>query len=175
MLTIFNFPKKLIKLLSSNVSPGEVASGFCLGMFFGFIPLNGPMAIFLFIGFFVFKINRLAVALVIPLFKLFYVLGVSTVADTLGGYLLIDLGYLASFWGTLIHMPVFALMDLSNTLVCGGLALSAVLSLPVFFVSRKGIIIFRSKYLEKMKDSKVYKFFIKIPLVKKILSITKVV
>ncbi len=175
MLTIFNLPKKLVKLLSSNVSPDEIAAGFCLGIFFGFIPLNGSMTIFLVIGFFVFKINRLATLLILPLFKLLYVLGISALTDKLGGYLLLDLNWLTSFWEIIVGLPVFALMDLNNTLVCGGLALSVVLSLPVFFISRKAVIVFRGKYLENMKNSKAYKLLMKIPLVKKILAITKTV
>jgi len=58
-----------------------VARGVCLGLFLGFIPLNGPMALLLFIFFFLFNINRSSTAVTLPLFKLLYVLGASNLAD----------------------------------------------------------------------------------------------
>jgi len=119
MIPFLNLPVKIVKLFSANTSSSEVAAGICLGMFMGFIPLNGPMAILLFVMFFVFKINRLAAMLVLPIFKLLYLLGVSSLADVVGGYLLISAAYLTYVWRVLTHMPIIALLDINNTLVVG--------------------------------------------------------
>ena len=171
MILFLNLPARIVRLFDSNSSPSEVASGVCLGMFMGFIPLNGPMAIVLFIFFFLFKINRLAAMLVLPLFKLLYFLGVSSLTELLGGYLLISAQYLTLVWRVLTHMPVIALLDVNNTLVAGGIVLSGVLCAPVYVLSKKGIVVIREKYFVRIKNSKFVKWFKKLPVISKLLSI----
>ncbi|MFH1996745.1 MAG: DUF2062 domain-containing protein [Candidatus Omnitrophota bacterium] len=172
MIPFINLPVKIVRLFTSNVSPSEVAAGVCLGMFMGFIPLNGPMAVALLICFFVFKINRLAAMLVLPLFKLFYMLGMYKLTGALGDVLLIKAEILAPVWGLVTRLPVLALLDLNNTLVAGGAALSSALSLPVYIASRKGIVVLREKYFDKMKDSKIVKWFLKAPIIGKLISLS---
>ncbi|MCX5679835.1 MAG: DUF2062 domain-containing protein, partial [Candidatus Omnitrophica bacterium] len=82
MFGFLNIPGKVIGILESNISPREIAAGVCLGIFLGLIPLNGPMALLLAVFFFVFKINRAATLLTLPLFKSIYLLGMSSVADS---------------------------------------------------------------------------------------------
>ena len=142
-----------------------------MGMFMGFIPLNGPMAIVLTICLFVFKINRLAAMIVLPLFKLFYVLGVSSVADAFGGVLLINADFLVPVWSFITHFPVLALLGLNNTLVAGGLAISAILSFPVFIGAMKGIVILRTRYFNKIKNAKFVKIFLKMPIISHIVTL----
>jgi uncharacterized protein (TIGR03546 family) len=171
MIPFINLPVKIVRLFSSNTSESEVAAGVCMGMFFGFIPLNGPMAILLFVMFFLFKINRLAAILVLPVFKLFYVLGVYILADQLGGVLLINMKFLTPLWRFVTHLPVLALLDMNNTLVCGGLLISFILCAPVYVFSKKGIVVLRVKYFNKIKNTKFVKWFIKIPIISKISAI----
>lgn len=169
MLFFLTLPAKIVRLFDSNSSPSEVAAGVCLGMFLGFIPLNGPMAILLFVCFFVFKINRLAAMLVLPLFKLIYGLGAYHLADMLGGVMLIESVFLTGFWRVVTRMPVLALLDLNNTLVAGGLTMGIILCVPVYIYSKKGIVVVRERYFVKIKNSRFVKWFKKIPVVNKLL------
>jgi uncharacterized protein (TIGR03546 family) len=162
MLSFLNLPAKILNLLEANISPAEIAAGVCLGMFMGFVPLNGPMAVFLTIFFLVFKLNRVSTVLVLPVFKLFYLLGVWRLTDMVGSYLLIDADYLNRAWRVLTGLPILALADLNNTLVAGGLALSAVLLVPVYFISKIAAIKIKAKYEEKLKDAKFVKWLKKI-------------
>ena len=171
MLFLINLPVKIVKMFTSNVSATEIAAGICLGMFFGFVPMNGPITLFLFVCLFVFKINRLASIVVLPLFKLFYVLGVSYLADFVGGVFLIDFEFLKSFWNFIVSLPIIAYLDLSNTLVTGGLIISLVLGYPVYILSVKGIILLREKYFNKIKDSKVVIWFKKLPIIGKLVNV----
>jgi len=171
MIPILGLPVKIVRLFDSNSSPSEVAAGVCLGMFMGFIPLNGPMAILLFACFFLFKINRLAAMLVLPLFKLFYVLGVYSLADTLGGFLLINSEFLTAFWRIVTHMPILALLDLNNTLVSGGLTIGIILCFPLYIFAKKGIVVMREKYFAKIKNSKFVQWFKKLPIISGLLSL----
>ncbi|MFC1480127.1 TIGR03546 family protein [Candidatus Omnitrophota bacterium] len=171
MLPFLNLPVKIVRLFDSNSSASEVAAGVCLGMFMGFIPLNGTMALLLFICFFLFKINRLAAMLVLPVFKLLYILGVYHLADLLGGILLINMNFLTLFWRMVTHLPVVALLDLNNTLVSGGLVLGIILCFPVYFFSKKGIVVLREKYFDRIKNSKFVQWFKKLPIISKLLAI----
>lgn len=168
MFSFINIPARILGILELNISPAEVAGGVCLGMFLGFIPLNGPMALLLLIFFFLFKINRLSTVITLPLFKLLYLSGVSSLTERIGGYLLIDANFLTGFWKWVTNLPVLALVDLNNTLVIGGLALSIVLCLPVYLLARFIYVKFIEPNLNKIQESKLakriksYKFFNKI-------------
>jgi uncharacterized protein (TIGR03546 family) len=157
MLIFTKLPTQIIGILEANTSPREVAAGVCLAMFLGFIPWNGTMAALLTVSFFVFRINRMSILLALPLFKFAYIAGLHYLTGKLGAYLLIDANFLAGFWRWAINLPVIAYLDINNTLIAGGLALSAVLSAPVYFVSKKTTIALRSKYSEKIANSKIAK------------------
>lgn len=171
MIPFLNLPVKIVKLFSSNVSESEVAAGVCMGMLMGFLPLNGPLAVLVFICLFVFKINRLAAMLVLPLFKLFYFLGISSLADTVGGVVLINMEFLTPVWRGITHFPILALLDLNNTLVSGGLIISCVLIYPVYLGAKKGIVVLRTKYFDKIKNSKAVKWFMKVPVISKLVGL----
>lgn len=155
MLSFINIPAKIISFLKANLSARETAAGVCLGMFLGFVPLNGPMAFVLAVFFFIFKFNRISTILTLPLFKLIYVLSASGLADKIGSYLLIDANYLENFWRWLTGLPVMAYLDINNTLTTGGLALSLILAIPVYIAAKRiSLILFKSKYYEKLKNLK---------------------
>lgn len=172
MIPIISLPARIIRLLESNVSAGEIAAGVCLGMFLGFTPLNGPMVILLVLFFLFFKLNRLSVILALPVFKLLYVFGVSYLADSVGGFLLIDAQCLTGFWRLVTHLPVITYLGLNNTLVTGGLAISAVFCAPVYLIAKKCAVFVRNKYAKKIQNLKFVKWIKKIPIVHKITTIT---
>lgn len=155
MFAFINLPLKIINFLKANVSPRETAAGVCLGMFLGFVPLNGPTALLLAVFFFIFKFNRISTLLVLPIFKLFYVAGANNLAEKIGAYLLIDANYLENFWRGLTGLPIIAYLDINNTITIGGLALSLILFIPVYIISKRAsICIFKSKYYEKLRSLK---------------------
>ncbi|MBL7157029.1 MAG: TIGR03546 family protein [Candidatus Omnitrophica bacterium] len=169
MIPFISLPAKIIRLLESNVSPAEIAGGVCLGMFIGFTPFNGPMMIVLIGLFLILKFNRLSTLITLPIFKLFYVLGISSFTNTLGEYALINAEYLTYFWRFITSLPVIAYFGLNNTLVAGGLLLSAILSIPVFFVSKKLAFEIKSRYGEKIKNIKFFKWVKSLPIVSHLL------
>lgn len=168
MFSFINLPAKILTYLELNITPKEVASGVCLGMLLGFIPMNGTMTILLFILFFILKINRFSTALTLPLFKLLYISGFWKIADQIGTYLLVDANYLNNFWRFLVNLPIIAYLEVNNTLVAGGLALSLILIVPVYFLAKFIYIRFIEKNLTKIQNSKLAKRLTKYRLVNKI-------
>lgn len=173
MLSLINIPAKIIDFLEANVSERETAAGVALGMFLGFVPLNGPMAFALAVLFFIFKFNRISTLLTLPLFKVLYALGASSLSDKIGSYLLIDAHYLENFWRWFTNLPIIALLDFNNTLVTGGIGLSLVLSIPVYLTAKRATIAFKNKYYEKMKNSKFAKSVKSIKFINNILAKTE--
>lgn len=153
MFSILNLPAKVIGILEANISPREIALGVCLGMFFGFTPLNGTTALLLTLFFFVFRVNRMATLLSLPAFKILYILGLSGVSDNIGVYFLEKANYLAGFWRLVTNLPVLALLDINRTTVAGGLILSAILSIPLYFIVKSIAAPLLNKYSAKMQNT----------------------
>ena len=136
MFSLLKIPSRIIDILEANITPKEIAFGVCLGMFLGFTPLNGTTALLLALFFFIFKVNRMATLLTLPVFKTAYLLGVSKLGDATGLYLLEKANYLTGFWRVVTNFPVIAYLDLNRTTVAGGILLSAILSMPVYFIAK---------------------------------------
>lgn len=171
MLSFLNVPAKIIGILEANITPREIAFGVCLGMFLGFTPLNGTTALLLALFFFIFKVNRMATLLTLPIFKTLYLLGVSKIGDAAGLYLLEKANYLAWFWRIVTNCPVIAYLDVNRTTVAGGLFLSAVLSVPVYFIAKNISAPILAKYSEKIKDSAFSKWVQRFKAVTKVSNI----
>jgi len=153
MLSFLNLPAKVIGILEANITPREIALGVCLGMFLGFTPLNGTTALLLTLFFFIFKINRMATLLTLPVFKTLYLLGISRLGDGVGSYFLEKADYLTGFWRLVTNLPVVAYLDVNRTTVAGGLILSAILSMPVYFITKSISAPLLVKYSEKMQNT----------------------
>ena len=152
------FYKTLAGILQSNVSPAETAVGVLLAMFLGFTPLNGPFGLVLFVVFIILRLSSISTFFTFPLFKLLYVSGLSRLTDAIGSYLLINASFLKGFWRFFVNLPIIAYLDINNTLVLGGIVLSLVLSIPVYFLAREANILFRKHYADKTKGLKLFQW-----------------
>lgn len=157
---------RLIKALQSNTSPVEVASGAVLSLYIGLTPLNGTHQVFLFLLFFFLKINRAATVLLLPLVKLFYVLGLAYVADRIGYYLLTEPAFLRPFWSWATHAPVAAYLNLNHTLVLGGFVIALVLSLPLYMGVCKLIESYRESVAKRTQQWKIVRWLQGLGIVK---------
>ncbi len=156
----------LVKLLQSNTDPHEIALGAVLGLLFGLTPTNQTHLILLVLIFFFFKINRAAALLVFPIAKLFYLVGVWSVADRVGYYLLTASPVPASAWSFINHAPVLALLKWDHTLVLGGMLISLVLSLPVYAAAIWGVHTYRATVAERFARWNVVKSLQSISFIK---------
>jgi len=170
MFSFVKIPARFLSfLLGLNITSNEVALGVCLGMFLGFVPLNNVMALFLLLLFMVIRLNRLSTLLVLPFFKLLYVIFVSNLTDKIGEYLLVDAKYLTNFWNWFTSLPIIALLDFNNTLVCGGVVFSLILSPFVYFISRQLYTIYVEKFVRNFRQSKIMKAITRNNFINKII------
>ena len=167
---ILQFLAKLIKILRSAATPGQIAGGFILGMIIGLTPfwsLHNLVVLFLII------ILNVNIAMALFSFALFS--GVAYLADPLfhsfGFFMLVDINALQGLWLALYNIPVVALCRFNNTVVLGSLLSSLILLLPVYFLIKIAVIQYREKLeplflkwkiVKAIKGSRVYTWYEKI-------------
>ncbi|WDE13677.1 TIGR03546 family protein [Thalassomonas haliotis] len=157
---------KLLKALSSDASPWQLALGIMFGMIFGLTPLLGlHNLLILFIVLF-FRINLSTFLLAFPLFSgLGYVL--APLMSKMGESLL-TLEGLNSIWTALYNTGFGRLSQFFHTLTLGSLITAIVLAPVVLIISKILIIQYREKlmaHIEKfkiiqlLKSSKLYRLY----------------
>ena len=152
------FVGKLIKILHSAATPGQIAGGFILGMIMGLTPfwsLHNLIVILILIilnvniamAIFGFAICSMFAYLLDPLFHSF------------GYFLLVDLTFMKGIYTSLYSVPIIALSRFNNTIVMGSLASSIILLIPVYMLVKKGVIQYRESVMKKMEKWKIVKAF----------------
>ncbi|HOX16966.1 MAG TPA: TIGR03546 family protein [Spirochaetales bacterium] len=163
------FIKKLARLivaLNSNVSRGQLAAGMATGVLLALVPSGNLLWIALFFISFMTKANYGMTMLVMGVGKLLVPL-LARPIDGLGAWLL-RMTSLRGLFERLYDLPVLPLTRFNNTLVMGGLAIGALLWLPLFFAMRALIHAYRENLAPKIAGSKLVKAFFKIPLAQKL-------
>ena len=127
--------KKIVsffKILNSNSKPSEVANAICLGVMLGFIPKNNLLWYIIFIFFLFVRINKssyflttLIMSFFAPLFDNFF--------DSFG-YKILTYEKFSPFFAKLIEIPFIGFTKINNTIVCGALAFSLLLYIPIFIL-----------------------------------------
>ncbi|NLT49573.1 MAG: TIGR03546 family protein [Ignavibacteria bacterium] len=169
MFTI-KFLAKLFSILRSGASPAQISWGIVFGMIMGLTPvlsLHNLVLVFLMI---IFEIN-----ISMALFSMAIFSGIAYIFDpyfhSLGYYILVDVGSMQETWNNFYNIPILALSRFNNTIVMGSLAASLALVIPVFFLGKQFVVVYRTKvdpYVEKwkvmkmIKSSKFYEIYTKI-------------
>ena len=121
--------------------------------FLGLSPLLSPHNILLLFLVMVLRINLTMFLLGLGLFKLLAYL-LDPVSHQIGLQLLQAEG-LSSLWHILYNDSFWRFMAFNNTLVMGGFALSLVLSLPIFFISRWLVVRYRDHLLQWVSKTRL--------------------
>lgn len=150
------FIGKLIKILHSAATPGQIAGGFILGMIMGLTPfwsLHNLVVILILIllnvniamAIFGFAICSMFAYLLDPFFHSF------------GYFLLVDISFMQGIYTSLYSIPIIALSHFNNTVVMGSLASSIILLIPVFMLAKRGVIHYRESVMQRMEKWKIVK------------------
>ena len=155
-MIFLKFLGKILKVLRDGPSPAQVAGGFALGMFLGLIPFFNLYTLLIILVIFILNVNISAAVLGLMVFKLFAYL-LDPVFHDLGYALLVKAEFLQDFWTSLYNLPVFPLTKFNNTVVLGSFISALVLSIPVFFLSKTGVVQYRGKLEPAVKNMKIVK------------------
>lgn len=163
--------KKLIKLLkafSGNVNPGEIAHAFACGAILGLMPKNNLLWYLVFVFILFVRINK-------PAYLLMIIIGaaVSPAFDGLFdsvGYSFLTIPALSGIFGNLLDIPFVAFTKFNNTVVMGSFLCSLIVYIPLYFLARFLIFVWRKYAADFIRNSKIIKVVNKIPLIAKIAS-----
>ena len=73
------------------------------------------------------------------------------------GYFILTLGSLKGFFTELYNMPIVPWTSFNNTVVMGGIILSIILFLPLYFLSLKIVSYYNIKLKDKILNLKIVK------------------
>lgn len=158
---------KILKVLRAGPSPNQVAAGITFGMILGMMPGFSLYSLLIILIIFLLNINISGAILGWMIFKLCaYIL--DPVFHDIGFSLLAETDGLREFWTALYNLPLFPLSNFNNTVVLGSFVFSLILILPVFFLSKTGIVQYREKIepkvhklklVQAVRSSKIYDYY----------------
>ncbi|MDH4121234.1 MAG: TIGR03546 family protein [Deltaproteobacteria bacterium] len=170
MLILLKSLAKVLKVLKDGATPNQIAGGVALGFVLGMTP-GWPLQMLL-ILFITLLLNvNLTMAGVATLLGATMGLLLDPLINMFGRILLQDLTAFKGLYTAMYNNPFLMLTRFNNTVVMGSLVVSLLLAAPVFFLSRRGVVVYRKKYLPKMdkfkviqllKGSKLYGLYVRL-------------
>ncbi len=147
--------KKFLKILNSDANPAQVAAGFAFGSVIGLTPfwsLHNAVVWILIL------LLRVHISSALVSTALFSVVGffIDPLADTVGYLILADLGLLHGVWTALYNMPIVPFTHFNNTVVMGSLVISLVLFIPIMFLMKRFVIVYRARLRQRLEKIKVF-------------------
>jgi len=161
---------KLVKILRSAASPNQIAAGFVIGMIIGLTPFWTVHNLILIVVLIILNINIGAALYSFVIFSAIAYL-VDPLFHQFGYFLLVDMESLNTLWTFLYNLPFVALSRYNNTVVMGSFSVAIIVSLPMFFLAKSGVIYYRENIDQKMqkwkivqavKGSRIYSFYEKL-------------
>lgn len=157
---------KFLKAINKNSHPGEIAHAICCGMLLGFMPKNNALWYILFIAFLFMRIQKSAFVIFTFLFSL--AAPYLDSAFDLIGYTVLKMDFLQPVFVFLIKIPLVGYTKFYNSIVMGSLLSGLVLYIPVYFIARLLVQLWRSKLVPLMRKTRFVKIASKLSLVSKI-------
>jgi uncharacterized protein (TIGR03546 family) len=145
---------RIIKAFRSQASPSQLASGFILGMILGLLSFKSLFSVVVILLIIILNVNIAMAVVGCGIFRLI-AWGVDPWLHSLGYWLLVDLKALGGVWTTLYNVPVFPLTRFNNTVLLGSLVASIVLTVPLYILMKKFVVLYREKLSEKLKRWKI--------------------
>ena len=159
---LVKFIARVVVALNANSRPGEIAFGAALGLLLALIPGGNLLWAALFLTTFFLKINLAAELLFLALFRLLAPLA-DGLLDRLGGIVL-GLPWLQGPLTTLYNLPLLPYTRFNNTVVMGGLLAGLALLVPVFFLVRALVVLYRRKLRDRIAESRLGRAIRRVPL-----------
>ncbi len=147
---------KIIKILRSEGTPGQIAMGFALGMLAGLIPMNTLHGILLWGIVILCNVSFGAFLFAFILFS-----GIAYLLDpffhSLGYLLLVRIEFLHGFWTALYTAPLIPFTRFYNTVVMGSTVFGVVSFYPVYGGVKFFVIQYREKLDARIQQWKIVK------------------
>ena len=158
---------KLVNALNDNTSPGEIAHGVAIGLILGFMPKGNLLWIAIFIIMMFIRIQKGA-------YFLFMILGmiISPALDVTFhqiGLRILTEPKMIDFYAKILEVPLVAFTKFNNTVVMGSLVFGLACYVPVYFLSRLFIKLWRIKLGPAFRKTKVFAVLSKVPFLQRLI------
>ena len=144
---------KLIKLLNANENPAQLAGALVLSMVLALTPFWDFHNLIVILLVCMLRINLFVLFLSFPVWS-----GIAWIIDpysaSLGEALLLSES-MNGLWTSLYQNDLFRLAHFNNTLTLGSILLSAILALPVYFVSVLLIKRYRDTFIARVERMRI--------------------
>lgn len=154
-MLILRYIAKLLKAISSEAAPGQLAAGLILGMIIGLTPIGSFHNLIILVLIIILKVNIGMAILGFLVFSGFAYLA-DPVFHSFGTWLL-ENESLKAFWTALYNNEWIAISRFYNTVVIGSLLMAVMLSLPVYPLTVYLIKKYREHILARINKWKVVK------------------
>jgi uncharacterized protein (TIGR03546 family) len=156
MLALLKLLQSLVRTLHSDGTPTQIAAGVVLGAALGLTPIANVHNVVIFILLAVLNVSfgagLFAWAAFVPVgFML------DPLFERLGRRLLVETPSLQPLWTAWDNAPGVPLTNFGNTVVLGSVVGWLLLALPIFALTRVGVIRYRATIGEHVRRSHVYK------------------
>lgn len=155
MFLILKYVAKLLKALSSEASPNQLAGGFILGMIIGLTPVLSVHNLLILVFIIILKVN---IGMAILAFLIFS--GIAYLADPLFhsfGIWILENDGLQDTWTSMYNNELWAITKFYNTVVIGSFISALVLCIPMFPLTKVGVVQYRKHIHEKVMKTKFAK------------------
>lgn len=155
MFLILKYVAKLLKALSSEASPNQLAGGFILGMIIGLTPVLSVHNLVILVLIIILKVN---IGMAILAFLIFS--GIAYLADPLFhsfGIWILENDGLQETWTSMYNNELWAITKFYNTVVIGSFISALVLCVPMFPLTKVGVVQYRKHIHEKVMKTKFAK------------------
>jgi len=147
----------LINLLNSDTGTNQIAAGFACGLILGFAPVLSLQSLLVFGCMFLFRI-QIGAALISAFFFALIAWLFDPVSHAIGSAIL-DFEVLRPMFTVMYNMPLVPLTRFYNSITMGAGVLSLLLA-PLVFVGGKHLILaYRTKVVERFKNSRWWKMW----------------
>ncbi|MFY0700813.1 MAG: TIGR03546 family protein [Bermanella sp.] len=147
---------KLLKILNSDASPGQISLGFAFALFIGLTPFFSLHNLFIFLLVCLIRVNLGGFFFASAIFALLAFL-LDPVSIAIGEQLLAHPD-LQTVWTGMYQSDVWRAFKFNHTLLLGSVVLSCVLFIPVWIVFSILIKLYRSKLMAWFEKLKIVKF-----------------
>ncbi|MEQ9279872.1 MAG: DUF2062 domain-containing protein [Balneola sp.] len=155
MFLLLKYIAKLLKALSSEASPNQLAGGFVLGMIIGMTPVASIHNLLILILVIALKVNLGMAILAFLIFS-----GIAYLADPLFhsfGIWILENENWQETWTSMYNNELWAITKFYNTVVIGSFISAVILCVPMFPLTKIGVVQYRKHIHEKVMKTKFAK------------------
>lgn len=154
---------KFTNSLNTNANPREIAHAFCIALILGMMPKTNILWYILFVFFLFIRINKASLLVFTALFTLITPI-FDGILDSIG-YWVLNWGFMQGIYDFLINIPFVAFTKFNNSIVMGALFLGLVLYIPLYFLVKYFIRLWRRKLVSAFRKTKLVVFIKNLSLV----------